>query len=324
MSFVHAQLFWILIVPLIAFGFFILRHQDNFLEIFDTEVLKRLSIGDDSMSVTARNTILLLALFFLLLALARPAINQGEHTLEQEGFSALLALDISASMRSKDIYPNRLEFAKKNISYLFDILPNTELGLIAFSHSVFMLAPFSSDKVILEQLLDGVEDQYISMNSTNFKSLAHFSAKVLKKKEPKILILFTDGGEAKDTIEFAKVIKKEKITLYVVLLGTEQGSPVLDKQGNAVSQNGKIIISKRDDTLGKIATKSGGAYILASGGRSSIKKLLEKIQKKHQYYKKGRVTIYDREELFYYPLGFGLLLLLIGFGSLPRKKYKEK
>ena len=324
MSFVHAQLFWILIVPLIAFGFFILRHHDNFLEIFDAEVLKRLSVGDDSMSVTARNTVLLLALFFLLLALARPAINQGEHTLEQEGFSALLALDISASMRSKDVYPNRLEFAKKNISYLLDSLSNAELGLIAFSHSVYMLAPFSSDKVILEQLLDGVDEHYISMKSTNFRALASFSIKVLEKKEPKILILFSDGGESKDTRAFAKMIKKEKITLYVVLIGTEQGSPVLDKEGKIVSQNGKIIISKRNDSLAKIAIKSGGEYILASGGRSSIEKLLEKIQKKHQYYKKGRVTIYDREELFYYPLGFGLLLLLIGFGSLPRKKYKEK
>jgi len=324
MSFVHAQLFWILIIPLLVFGFFILRHQDNFLEIFDVEVLKRLSAGDDTMSVMARNTVLLLALFFLLIALTRPVINRGEHTVEQQGFSALLALDISGSMRSQDVYPNRLEFAKKNISYLLDEMPHDELALIAFARSAFMLAPFSSDKIILEQLLYGVDDQYISMNSTNFKSLAHFSAKVLEKKEPKILILFTDGGDAKDTVEFAKIIKKEKITLYVVLLGTEEGSPVLDKQGNAISQNGKIVISKRDDTLGKIASKSGGAYILASGGRSSIKKLLEKIQKKHQHYKKGRVPIYDREELFYYPLTFGLLLLLIGFGSLPRKKYKEK
>jgi len=31
------------------------------------------------------------------------------------------------------------------------------------------------------------------------------------------------------------------------------------------------------------------------------------------------VTIHDREELFYYPLAIGVLLLLLGFSSLPRR-----
>jgi len=319
MSFVNPQLFWILIVPLIAFSVVIVRHNENLSSVFSEEVLKRLSIGDDSLPIVARNLLMIVAIFLMLIALARPVIEHGNRVVELKGISAVVALDISGSMRTKDIYPNRLEFAKKKIVNLLDAMPNDEVSIIAFAHSTFMLAPFSSDIATLKQIVEGVSDKYINMNSTDFTALAHYSRELLEKRNTKVAILFTDGGEKEDIGEFAKIIKKENISLYVVLIGTATGAPVLDKKGKTVQKNGAIVISQRNDALGKVALESGGAFIVADTGTTAIKEMVQKMKAKHQNQKKGEVTIHDREEFFYYPLGLGIFLLLLSFISLPKK-----
>ena len=320
MTFVEPQLFWIMVLPLALFSFFIVRHKENFTQIFDKEVLERLSVGDDALPLLLRNILMVVALFFMLIALARPVIDNGEQVVQLEGLSAVVALDISGSMRAKDIYPNRLEFAKKKIVSLLNEMPNDEIALTAFAHSSFMLAPFSADKATLQQIIEGVDDNYINMGSTDFKALAHFTSELLEKKEPKILILFTDGGDKKAIEEFSEIIEDNKISLYVVLVGTQQGSPVIGRDGKPLKKNGKIAITQRNDELGSVAMNNSGAYIVANTGTTGIKDLVATIKAHHKSTNQGEITIHDREELFYYPLGLGLFLLLLGFASLPRRR----
>lgn len=324
MSFVNPQLFWILILPLVGFTVVILRHKSVVTSVFSEEVLKKLSVGDDSLPLVVRNGLLLLSLFLMLVALARPVVDHGEQVIQLEGISAVVALDISGSMRAKDIYPNRLEFAKKKMLSLFEAMPNDELALIAFSHSAFMLAPFSSEKETLKQMVEGVSDEYITMNSTDFTALGKYVAEVLAKKKPKILILFSDGGEKKALKTFAQRIKKEGITLYVVLVGTEIGSPVIDKEGKPLSRNGAIVLTQRNDELGKIALATRGAFVVANTGNQSIKELVQTIKTNHKNAEQGEITIHDREEFFYYPLGLALFLLLLGLISLPQRSSDVK
>ncbi len=324
MTFVNPQLFFILIVPLVIFSFVILRHKGSVASVFNEEVLKRLSVGDDALPLQMRKAVMLLGIFFLLIALSRPVFDNGDRVVQLEGLSAVVALDISGSMRAKDIYPNRLEFAKKKIIALFKEMPTDELALIAFAHSSFMLAPFSSDKGTLEQIVEGVTDEYINMSSTDFSALGTYVAELLEKKKPKILIVFSDGGEKKDLEAFTQTIKDEEIYLYVVLIGTEAGSPVIDKEGKPLSHNGAIAITQRNDDLGEVALENGGAFVVANTGTIGIKNLVSTIKAHHQNKQQGEVTIHDREELFYYPLALGLFLLLLGFSSLPSRRKHDK
>ena len=320
MSFVTPQFFWMMGIPLVVFTYFILTHKDTFLQTFDEKVLKRLTAGDDSLPLVIRNLLLIVALFFMITAMARPVIDHGDKVLQLEGLSVVVALDISGSMRSKDVYPNRLEFAKKKINQLLTDLPNDDVSLIAFAYSSFILAPFSSDKETLKLLVEGVNDQYINMGSTDFTALGEFTVELLEKKKPKILVVFSDGGDKEQLVKFEKIVKEKNIALYVVLVGTKEGAPVLRKSGKTIIKNGKITITQRNDKLGEIALENNGAYIVANSGESDIEELVSTIKAQHQSKVKGEVVIHNREELFYYPLGVGLLFLLMGFGSLPRRK----
>ncbi|RUM71936.1 MAG: VWA domain-containing protein [Sulfurovum sp.] len=321
MSFVNPQFFWVLIVPFVIFALLITTNKERLARVFDDKVLKRLTAEDGSLPMIIRNILMFLAIFFMIVAMARPVIEKGEKKIDVQGLTLLTGLDISGSMRSKDVYPNRLEFAKKKMSAFFDAMPSDEIGVVAFAYAPFVLAPFSSDKETLKIMIEGVDDSYINMGSTDFSALAELSASILEDKKPKVLVLFTDGGDKKAIAGFEEILKQNNIDLYVVLVGTKEGAPVIDEHGNTMTlKDGKIAISQRNDALGEVAKENGGAYVVASNGKKDIAQLVSVIRGKYKNKQQGEVNVTERVEYFYYPLGFALVLLLISLSSLPKRR----
>lgn len=270
MSFVNPQFFWVLIVPFVLFAFLIASNKERLSRVFDAKVLKRLMASDESMSMTARNVLMLVAIFFMIVAMARPVMEKGDKKVEVQGLTLLTALDISGSMRSKDVYPNRLTFAKKKMLELYDAMPSDEIGVVAFAYSPFVLAPFTSDKETLKMMVEGVDDSYINMGSTDFSALGELASTLLEEKKPKVLVLFTDGGDEQAIAGFNDILKANKIDLYVVLVGTQKGAPVLDKNAKPlVQKDGTIAITQRNDALGEVAKENGGAYVVAGNGKKT-------------------------------------------------------
>ena len=321
MEFVNPYLFWIMIVPFVLFTLLISTNKEKLSRIFDEKVLARLSATNESMPLMVRNIMMLSAIFFMIVALARPVKEMDDIVVHVEGLTLLTALDISGSMRSKDVYPNRLTFAKKKMNIFFDAMPNDEIGVVAFAHSPFILAPFSSDKGTLKMMVEGVDDSYINMGSTDFLALGELGATLLEKKEPKIMVLFTDGGDEEAIAGLSDVLKANKVDLYVVLVGTQKGSPVLDEKGKPLMrEDGTMAITQRNDALGLLAKENAGAYVVASTGKEDIESLAKVIKGKYKKQKQGDITVKQRIEYFYYPLGLGLLLLLIGLSSFPKRR----
>ena len=321
MSFVYPYFFWIMSVPFVLFVFLVLTNKEKVARVFDEKVLERLRVESDTIPSQLRNMILFAAIFLMIVALARPVIEKGEKRVSIQGLSLMASIDISGSMRSRDIYPNRLEFAKRKLIGLLHEMPTDEVALTAFAHVSFMLAPFSSDKDTLEQIVDGVDESYINMASTDFTALGSLAAKMLEKKKPKILVVVSDGGDKEALKGLEKKKKKEKITLYAILIGTQRGAPVLDAKGKPLkTKNGSIAITQINKDLGLIAEKTGGAYVVAANGNKDIKTLVRAMRSKFHDTKKGEIKIKERVEFFIYPLMLSVLLLLIGFSSFPRRK----
>ncbi len=324
MSFVYPQMLWIMLVPIVVFALLLSTNKDKLSRVFDQKVLDRLSVVDNTMPLMLRNILFFIAIFFMVVALARPVKDMGDKLVEVKGLSLLAAIDISGSMRSKDIYPNRLEFAKKKLLALFEQMPSDEISLLAFAHSSFVLAPFSSDKETLRKIVEGVNSSYINMSSTDFSALGRLAAKVLEKRKPKIMVVVSDGGDKKALEGFASILKEEDITLYVILVGTEKGSPVLDENGKPMTANdGSIAITQLNRDLGEIALEHGGAYVIASSGKEDIEKLVSAMRSKFNNQQQGEVKIKDQIEYFYYPLAAALFFLLLAMSSLPRRRERS-
>ena len=73
-------------------------------------------------------------------------------------------------------------------------------------------------------------------------------------------------------------------------------------------------------SIGELAKENDGAYVIASTGKEDIEQLVSVIRSKYKNQQQGEVTVKERVEFFYYPLGLGLLFLLIAFSSAPRPR----
>jgi len=320
MIFENMALMLLLMVPFAIFSFLVLTNKEGVERVFSKETLERIKVEGSGLSSRVRNIIFFIAIFFMILAIGRPSITKGEIELEVKALNLVMAIDISASMRSKDRYPNRLEFAKLKIKELLSNLDNDDIIILTFSYSVYLLSPMTNDKETLKEVIDGIDSSYIQGGS-DFTALGSVLAKVLNKKEPKIAVLITDGGNEKELEKFKNIIKKENIKLYTIFIGTKKGAPILDSKEKAILKNDKIIMSKLNKELGLLSTDMGGDYIIANYSGNEIKQLASKIDSNiARDGKKRIIKVKDRVELFYYPLAIATIILLFAFSSIPTKK----
>ena len=324
MSFENFYLMLLLLLPFLLFAFLVLTNKEGLERVFSQEVIERIRVEGSGLSFRVRNGILLGAIFMMIIAVGHPYIAKGERDIELGALEIVMALDISGSMRSQDFYPNRLDFAKAKSKKLLDNLVEDEVMLLTFSDSVYLISPMTSDKETLKTVIDGITKEYLDGGS-NFTAFGEVLHNTLKGREQKIAIVVSDGARERDLSRFKKIILDAKIKLYAVLIGTEIGAPILDKDGKAVLKNDQVVMSRLNRELGKIAKESGGDYIIADYGDKSIEELAAKIERNLHYGSlKKRLHVKDRVELFYYPLLFALLLLLLALFSRPDGEVLKK
>jgi len=249
-------------------------------------------------SIKFKKYILGLAYILLVVALARPVTNKKEINTHMNIKKVALALDISRSMLASDVYPNRLTFAKHKIEQFIDKF-NGEIAIMAFSNTAFLISPYTSDKDTLKYLLNNIDTSYITSTGTDFENLINTA----KKMGYTDLVVFSDGGDIKK-------LDTNGINLYVLLIGNKP-SPIKLKNGELLSQNGKIVMVGINKNILKFA-KFGS---IATNSDNDIQKLISQNFAKTTNNKK--IVVY--KELFIYPLSLAVLLLFMGFFSFPKK-----
>ncbi len=319
MIFENTYLMLLLLVPFTIFATLVLTNKDGIERVFKKKVLNRIKVEESGMSNRVRNSIVFIAIFLMIIAMGHPVILKANREVKIDNLEVALAIDISASMRSKDRYPNRLEFAKLKSKELIDNMPEDSFMILAFSKNIYLASPMSDGRYTLKEVINGISNDYLN-GGTNFKALAYILKDKLKNSFTKIAVVVSDGGDNKELKEFEKIIKKEGIKLYVILIGTQKGAPILDNKGKVLLVKNKLITTKVNNKLGEIAKESGGDYINAEYGNEDIIRFAKKIDSNLKSINGSKVLkITEKKELFYYPLALSVLLLLVGFSSIPNR-----
>jgi Ca-activated chloride channel family protein len=184
---------------------------------------------------------------------------------------------------------------------------------VVFGSRAYTAAPLTLD---YPWLLENLERVHIAMveDGTAIGSGIMASLNRIKdtKAKSKIIILLTDGRNNAGRISplmAAQAARALKVKIYTIGAGTKGLAPypVKDGFGNTVYRPVKIDID--EDTLKKIAERTGGRYFRATDSKS-LKEIYDEINKleKTEIKEKGYRNI---KELFYFFLIPGLIILLL-------------
>lgn len=254
----------------------------------------------------------MLAILFLIIALARPQNFSAGESVNTEGIDIAMVLDISGSMLAEDFKPNRLDAAKNVIDNFVSARTTDRIGLVIFSREAFTQCPLTIDYSVLRNLLGDIKTGMIEDGTAIGNGIANGLNRLKDSDaESRVIILLTDGvnnaGEV-DPISAAEIASTFGIRIYTIGVGTrgEAPYPVQTPFGTRYQM---VPVEIDEVILKKIADLTGGEYF-----RATNNKALEEIYNKIDKMEKTKIEITsfrNAKELFAGWLGFGFALLLL-------------
>ncbi|HOZ29381.1 MAG TPA: VWA domain-containing protein [Bacteroidales bacterium] len=306
---------WLILLALVIILLFVISvyvRRSRIRKIGELKLVKLL-IPDYSPARKIWKLVLIcLAITSMSIALARPQFGSKLKDVTRQGVEIIVALDVSNSMLSQDMKPNRLENARKFIERIISKLQNDKLGLIVFAGDAFVQMPITDDIRSARLFLSTVSTDMVPVQGTAIGKAIELAANSFTKDEEisKIILLITDGeNHEDDAVAIAETLKEKNILIYTVGMGSPGGSPIPAKRGGGFmkDRNGNVIMSIPDEeTLINVANATGGIFVRATNSADASDKVLNEISK----LQKGEVLKKDYSE---YDDQFQLLALIALF-----------
>jgi Ca-activated chloride channel family protein len=323
LEFKNIEFLYALVLVIPAF-LFIKNKKNNIENIFKSDILEKLQLKNKNGFSKKIRTILLISSFiFMIIAFARPIVNNGEIKVKSSFINMVVALDMSRSMFASDIYPTRFEFAKKKFIDMLQYLKNTKVSLIGFSSQTFLISPITEDFHSLKFLIQNLNINSISLKGTDILNTLETANELMQEQDKKILLLLTDGSDKKDFKKELDFAKENHITIYIYNIGTKKGGVIETSNGALKDNQGNIVVVKRNENIKELAFKSGGAYMNQTLKKDDIKMLLDDVQNHFKAKGDEVSTIKDTKELFVLPLFIAFVLFFMALFSLPTMKGKR-
>ena len=250
---------------------------------------------------TGLKIVLFLCWLCALLALSRPQWVGDPVPLPTSGRDLLLAVDISPSMRQRDMriggqIVNRLVAVKSVVGEFVAQREGDRLGLILFGEQAYLQTPLTFDRKTLQTLLYEAQLGFAGSNGTAIGDAIGLAVKRLQDRSEnhRVVILLTDGANnsgALEPIKAAQLASRAKVKIYTIGVGA-RGASGLDEQ-----------------TLSEVAKITGGQFFRARNPAEldAIYQELNRLEPVDQEAETIRPTI----SLYHWPLSIAFVLSLL-------------
>jgi Ca-activated chloride channel family protein len=237
----------------------------------------------------------------VLLALSRPIWVGDPVALPTNGRDLLLAVDISPSMRQRDMRiggqtMNRLMAVKAVVGDFVEKREGDRLGLVLFGEQAYLQTPLTFDRKTLKTLLYEAQLGFAGSNGTAIGDAIGLAVKRLQDRPEnhRVLILLTDGANnagALDPLKAAQLANRAGVKIYTIGVGARGGSGFDEK------------------TLATIATTTGGQFFRARSPQelTAIYQELNQLEPLDQEAEMIRPVM----SLFHWPLGIAFVATLL-------------
>ena len=314
MIFAHPVYFLLLLllIPMIGWYIWKLRKSQASIQLSSIEGFSK---APNTLRTYLRHVpfiLRMLAITFLIIALARPQTTNKWSTATTEGIDIMMSVDISSSMLAMDLQPNRLEAAKDVAASFINGRPNDNIGLVIFAKESFTQCPLTLDHAVLLNLLKDVKCGMLEDMTAIGHGLATAVSRLKDSKaKSKVIILLTDGSNNAGEIApmtAAEIAKTFGVRVYTIAVGTNGQAPypLQTAIGTKVVQ---IPVEIDEKILTQIAQLTGGQYF-----RATNNKALKGIYQEIDQMEKSKMSVQEyskryEEYALFAMIGLSLFLL---------------
>jgi Ca-activated chloride channel family protein len=252
-----------------------------------------------------------------------PVTSQNAAVPERHDVRVMALLDLSDSMHAADIAPTRAERARLKLHDLPDVLAGESLGLAVFAGTAGVVMPPSADAAVFRYALEHSEHLLDDAPGSELAVALDAAARGLPKSgtSGRAILLVTDGesdmvrGNA--VLNAVEKLREADIQLFILGIATEQGAPIPNGAGgfqqldDQPSQDQPFQSRMDSSALTEMAQRTGGLFVPVSDGDDDLRTLAKAIHALPSHPAPGTSRTWN--ELFYWPLLLGTLLLLMAY-----------
>lgn len=217
------------------------------------------------------------ACFGVAAAFAGPEIGEVQRRGATAQVDTVIALDVSQSMATRDVAPDRLHIAQQAVQILGQQLAGGRVGLTLFAGTSVLRYPLTADTKIVGPALDTSGRGFkitpgSSLRAALQGAAAVFPADAASRARAKAIVVISDGEDLSPDLPVLEPLLQRNISVYTLGIGTPEGGPVpvYDAKGQfqqmLVNANGTQITSRLDESrLVALAEQGGGRYFRYDG-----------------------------------------------------------
>ncbi len=275
----HSPEAFFLLIPLAAALFWIFwrrRQRTASIQISHAAFFKNIDLGWRAKISWLPDVLKVMAIVFLIIALARPQTSDTQVKKNVEGIDIVIALDISDSMLIEDMKPfNRIESAKDTLQKFVKARSSDRIGIVIFAGESFTLVPLTLDyELILTRISEVTTAQEARIKDGTALGVALANAAGRLKDstaKSRIVIFMTDGENNSGTIDpetGLSIAKGYGVKIYSIGIGRDGPTKIpiyqRDAFGNKVKTYQPFESTVNEDLLGRMASETGGKFFRAS------------------------------------------------------------
>jgi Ca-activated chloride channel family protein len=230
------------------------------------------------------------AVMLLILAAAGPMLPGTPRLLPRKGLDVLFVVDVSRSMRARDVRPDRLERAKAEIARALDTLAEHRVGVVAFAGSAFVQCPLTTDVEAVRLFLRDLGPDAVPQGGTDLTAGLEVARNALLAEDeaagrtsttgssstgrPGRVVVVVSDGEDHAIIDggsleaVGRELKDLGTTVVVIGVGSSIGEPipVTDDAGRVTGyvkdRTGQTVVTRMNpEILQKAADAVGGVFV---------------------------------------------------------------
>jgi Ca-activated chloride channel family protein len=305
------------------------QRRERLARLGDLGLLRSLSLGAEGARRLWLRFVAIALWCVLAFALAGPKWGERTELLPRRGLDVVFAVDVSRSMRARDVLPDRLERAKAEIGLVLDEVKEHRVGLVVFAGTAFVQCPLTTDVEAARAFLRAIDNATVPQGGTALSAglfTAHnlFHAEVeadpAAAQAGRLLVVITDGEDHEGEVESAAdALKELGVELLVIGVGQRLGEPIplVDEDDGRVlgykkDRKGDTVMTRLNpEMLQMVAERAGGSFVEGSSkpdlGMSEVLARIGRLEKRDFEARLQRFDI-DRSA---WPLGAALILWVL-------------